>query len=163
VVGERVVEITPGGRVLVDGEAELTIDAAGRIFDENRRAVALWRPDGTLLGRGDEPLGWVAPGPAGPDVAPGAAPINPAAPPGPLVATDPEDHQPWLELYPTGEVARVHGEIRRPFGVWLGCDAIPGGPATCLVVSQLIGLELRERQTPGVGLGIGVGIGVQVR
>ncbi len=145
VVGERTVELAANGSVVVDGVHTMTVDRAGRVYGPENRPIALLKPDGIVLGPDDEPLGWVG-------------------------ATEArgDDNEPWLTFLPTGEVVRLLGDGQpRPFGVWLGCDQVPYGSQTCLLVSHLVGLEVRTRAASpgvsvGVGLGLGVGIGVGV-
>ncbi|MSP25817.1 MAG: hypothetical protein EXR75_11780 [Myxococcales bacterium] len=142
VVGERTVELTANGSVLVDGAPTMTVDSAGRVYDPERRPIALLLANGNLLGPDDEALGWI-----------GATEARGA------------DDDSWLRYLPSGEVVRGTEDVGRPFGVWLGCDAVPYGSQTCLLVSHLIGLELRARAAvaaPGVSVGLGLGMGVGI-
>lgn len=138
--GDAVVEVARNGAVYVDGDHELTVDRAGRVYEPDGAPVALLQADGRLIGPDDEDLGVV-----------GAAR---ASLPG-------RDAVAWLGLYPTGELV-VYGEEGQELalGVWLGCKGSPQVAQTCVLISHLMARELRRRaQAPAVSFGVGVGVG----
>jgi hypothetical protein len=135
--GGDTIDLLPDGRVLVDGDALWTIDAAGRITDEGRAPYAVLFADGRLIGTDDQPLGVV-----------GA--MN-ASPPGSGAA--------WLTVAPSGEVILYDPEGARAMGgAWSGCQ----GPIsrTCTLVTHLVVTRDVQRR-PRVGIGFGVGIGIR--
>jgi hypothetical protein len=144
VFGERRVDIAPDGKILIDGEHELSVDRGGRVFDADGAPVALVEQDGRVTGPDDKPLGMV----------------------GALHASLPDEDQAWLSVAPSGEVIRYGEEGERmSFGVWLGCNVSPRAHQTCTLISHLIGLRIREyeRQNPSFSVGIGVGVGIPIR
>jgi len=142
IAGELAVDLAANGHVRVAGQHRFTVDAAGRIYDPDSVPIALLGDDGQLRGIDDRLLGWV-----------GAQQSN-----------LPSSERPWLQLGPSGELARVDGNgQRRPFGVWLGCTHVGYTMQTCLLVSHLIALELRRSSGPAVGFGFGFGAMVPLR
>ena len=145
VVGPTVVDVSPNGSVLVNGELELSVDRGGRVVDQDREPVALLEPDGKVVGPDAEPLGTVG--------------AMHAARPG-------EDHA-WLSLAPSGEVLIYDDEGERALaGVWIGCNVSPRAHQTCTLLTHLLAMKMKalaERREPGVGIGIGVGVGIPIR
>ena len=138
--GDSVIELARNGAVYVDGDHELTVDRAGRVYEADGTPVALLQADGRLIGPDDEDLGVV-----------GAAR---ASLPG-------RDAVAWLGLYPTGELVIYGDEGQRlALGVWLGCNESPRVAQTCVLISHLVAQQLRRRhQQPSVMFGVGVGVG----
>jgi hypothetical protein len=148
--GDASVEIAGDGRVLVNGEHQLTIDRGGRIFDVDAHPVALIERDGRLIGPDDKPLGMA----------------------GVWSASLPGESQAWLSLLPSGEVVRYGDDgARSSMGAWVGnCMASAPAHQTCMIVSHLLGMKLKDERpynpgytpgmTPGIGGVGGVGIGV---
>ena len=150
--GDASIQIAPDGRVLVNGEHQLTIDCGGRIFDVDAHPVALSERDGRLVGPDDKPLG--------------VAGVWSASLPGETIA--------WLSLLPSGEVVRYGDDgVRTSMGAWVGnCMASAPAHQTCMIVSHLLGMKLKDvrrttratRGTPGLTPGFGgVGVGVGLR
>jgi hypothetical protein len=137
--GGSVVDLTEDGRVLVDGDHELNIDAAGRVFEPDGTAVALLEEDGRLVGPDEAELGTV----------------------GALTAARPGEQTAWLGLEPSGEV-RLFGRRgeRRSFGVWIGCGPTPQHSQACMLVTHLLAQRIEQAgPTPHVVFGFGVGVG----
>jgi len=145
VFGSTAVEVIPDGKVIIDGEHEMTIDRGGRVFDADREPIALLEPDGRLIGPDDESLGVV----------------------GALTASRPSEQHAWLSVAPSGEVIVYDDEGERHLaGVWVGCNATPRTHQVCTLVSHLLAMRMRaaaERGEPSVGVGIGVGVGIPIR
>ncbi len=141
--GSTTVDVAPDGKVLVNGEHELNVDRAGRVFDVEGQPVALLEPDGRLTGPDDRPLGNV----------------------GAMHASPPDQETAWLSVLGSGEVIRYDDEGERSaFGVWLGCNVSPRAHQTCTLITHLLGMRLREaaeRPTPGFSIGVGVGIPIR--
>ncbi|MBW2525303.1 MAG: hypothetical protein JRI23_14050 [Deltaproteobacteria bacterium] len=138
--GDAVIELSRNGAVYVDGDHELTVDRAGRVYQPDGEPVALLQADGRLVGPDDEDLGVVG--------------TARASLPG-------SDEVAWLGLYPSGELV-VYGDEgqRLALGVWLGCHESPREAQTCVLISHLMARELRRRaQAPAVTFGVGVGVG----
>jgi hypothetical protein len=134
-----VVDLSADGRVLVDGEHELTIDAAGRVFEPDGTPVALLEDGGKLVGPDDVELGTV----------------------GAVTAARPGEQTAWLAVEPSGEV-RLFGPRGEPrsFGVWIGCGGSPQHSQACVLVTHLMAWQAVEREpTPHVVFGWGVGVG----
>jgi hypothetical protein len=133
------VDLLPDGRVMVDGEHLWTIDAAGRVSDNDRGSIAVLDPNGQLQGNDDRSLGVV----------------------GMSNASAPGSGEAWLSLQGNGQVTYYDGEgERRAGGAWVGCQ----GPVfrTCTLVSHLVTLrEVSRRPRVSVGVGMGVGFGVR--
>jgi hypothetical protein len=129
VYGELAVELDAEGRVLINGEHELNVDSAGRVYDADNRPIALIETDGRVAGVDDVPLGWV----------------------GAYQAMRVGESDAWLVLTRTGELVRItdDGESR-PFGVWLGCNQMPQRQRARSRSSPAIGV--------GVGVGVGFGM-----
>jgi hypothetical protein len=142
VFGELAVDLGHDGKVHFNGRHRWTIDRAGRIYDEEGQPLALLGKDGVLVGPDDETIGWV-----------GAA-----------ESRLPGQNEGWLTLGMTGELVRHEEEGSRPFGVWMGCTAMPQTAQICTLVSHLVALRLREAaREPDVSFGVGVGVSVPVR
>jgi hypothetical protein len=147
--GDASIEIAPDGRVLVNGEHQLTIDHAGRIFDIDAHPVALSERDGRLIGPDDKPLGMA----------------------GVWSASLPGEASAWLSVLPSGEVVRYGDDgVRTSMGAWVGnCMASASAHQTCMIVTHLLGMKLKDERpyyrgynpgySPGLG-GPGVGIGL---
>jgi hypothetical protein len=137
--GDEVVELAANGAVYVDGEHDLTVDRAGRVYEPDGAPVALLEPNGRLVGPDEEDLGVV-----------GAAT---ASLPGSDVA--------WLGLYPSGELVAYGPEgQRQSLGVWLGCARGARAQQACVLVSHLLAQRLRRRsEAPAMSFGVGVGVG----
>jgi hypothetical protein len=142
VFGTSAVEVVPDGKVIIDGEHQLTIDRGGRVFDPDREPIALLEPDGRLIGPDDEAMGIV----------------------GALTASRPDEQHAWLSVAPSGEVIIYDDEGERHLaGVWIGCNATPRTHQVCTLVSHMLAMRMRAalaRGEPSVGVGIGIGIGV---
>lgn len=110
------VEITQDGRVLENGDAKFGIDTAGRVFDLDGHAVALLRPDGRLIGAGNEDLGFVGP--------------TTAALPGTAYAS--------LAITQAGQVLRYteDGQMTQ-LGNWAGCGMFVPSLQACMLVTYL--------------------------
>lgn len=128
-----VIEISPTGEVLEDGDVVFVLDRVGRIVDEDREPIALLLPSGALSGNDAVDLGQV----------------------GRANASPPTRAYAWLSLRADGAVLRfdVDGD-RTADGHWEGC----GGSAlrTCTLVTHLIALrEYGRRPSSSVGIGVG--------
>ena len=134
--GDTTVDIRPDGKILVDNDPELAIDAAGRVFETDGDPIAVLQPDGQLVGEDNVSMGYV----------------------GPVSATFPGSDHAWFTIGSRGEVVRydTDGDHSQD-GVWQGC-AGPGFRACTLVTHLVLMRELRRR--PHVGIGIGFGMGV---
>jgi hypothetical protein len=132
-----VVQVMPDGKVVADGDELFTVDAAGRVYDDNHDPVAIVLPDGNVAGPNDAHLGRIG--------------MANAAPPGGGAA--------WLSVLPDGRVIHFDPDGERSSdGQWEGC----GGPRlrTCTLVTHLYTLERVSRATNGSGVMVGVGVGV---
>jgi hypothetical protein len=135
------VDLFPDGKVLVNGDHELTIDRAGRVFDTSAEPIALLEPDGRLVGTDERPLGQV----------------------GALHASLPDRATAWLTVTDSGQVIRYDDEgDRLAYGAWSGCEATPRTRQACTLVTHLYGMRQLAREERG-GVVIGVGMGVRVR
>lgn len=141
--GDLTVDVMSDGRVLLNGEHELTIDRAGRVFDPEAEPIALLEPDGRVIGADEMHLGVVG--------------SDHASLPGHATA--------WLSVLPTGEVVRYDEDGERyGFGVWTGCTEAPRARQVCTLISHLLGMRTRAAERPsGVTIGVGVGVGVPLR
>jgi len=134
--GDSSVEIRPDGKVVVDNDAVIGLDSAGRVFETDGDPVAVLQPDGTLVGTDNHGLGFV----------------------GPTSASLPGSEHAWFTIGPRGEVVRYDSDgDRSPDGVWEGCRG--ANLRTCSLVTHVILLREVQRR-PRVGIGFGVGIGV---
>jgi hypothetical protein len=137
--GETLIDVDAEGVVLMGGRHVLTIDRAGRIYDDYNNPVALLQKDGFLLGTDDDPMGWV----------------------GGNEAILPGDEYSWLSMDQQGLLLRMDDEgEQRPFGQWMGCQQVT--QQTCMLVSHVVGQRIMARRRsrrsgPSVGIGIGVG------
>lgn len=144
--GELMIDVVPDGRVLLNGEHELTIDRAGRVYDPEGGSIALLEPDGRLIGADNVALGIV----------------------GALHASRPDDAYAWLSVLPVGEVIRYDEEGERTtFGVWMGCGYSPRANQVCTLIAHMLGMGIRIREPqqtrPGQGVSTGgVGIGLPI-
>lgn len=142
--GSTTIDVSPDGKVFLNGEPELNVDRGGRVFDLDGQPVALLEPDGRVIGPDEKPLGIV----------------------GALHASLPDEATAWLSVTGSGEVIRYDDEGERSsFGVWLGCNSSPRAHQTCTLLTHLLAMRLREneRSSSGVSVGIGVGIGIPIR
>ncbi|MFO0759945.1 MAG: hypothetical protein U0359_25900 [Byssovorax sp.] len=144
------VEIAADGRVTINGEHELSIDRAGRVYDPDAKPVALLERDGHLAGPGDSSLGFV----------------------GALSAALPGEQTAWLSIQPTGEVIQFVDGTRSSEGVWVGgCNYSWRSRQACMLVSHIVGQRLKGRRSsyyprsgypygmsPGYAPGMGIGI-----
>ncbi|MEM9691230.1 MAG: hypothetical protein AAGA56_01675 [Myxococcota bacterium] len=139
------VDVMPDGTVLLNGEPQYAVDAAGRVYDAYNRPVALLDKEGYVHGPDDRPLGWV----------------------GAFEAIPPGRSEPWLSLGGDGLLARQRpgSTVTTSFGLWQGCrDARVS--QTCVLLSHILGRDLEERRARArsrVGVGVGVGVGVPLR
>lgn len=136
-LGEDDVTMDPSGRISVAGDTQFSIDAAGRVYDDDGDPAALLLPDGHVVGNDDVHLGRVG--------------ITNASPPGSETA--------WLTLSPAGEVVLFDADgERHAGGRWVGCTG--GVLRTCTLVTHLVALSrvAAERNRASLGVGIGVGL-----
>ncbi|HEY4117233.1 MAG TPA: hypothetical protein VGM56_05235 [Byssovorax sp.] len=140
VFGEVTVEVDGDGDVKINGSQRFKIDRAGRVYDDFATPVALLDERAHLAGPNHVDFGTV----------------------GTDTAALPGEARPWIELLPSGEVARFdeHG-ARHPFGQWYGgCRANPSTRQTCTLITHLMGLRFRNgRFEPGGGATISFGFG----
>jgi hypothetical protein len=123
VYGDSTLDITPDGKIYIQGEHELTLDRAGRLIDLNADPVALLLPDGRVVGPDDKALGTV----------------------GAIHAALPGELHAWLSLTGTGEVIRYDDEgDRTPFGFWYGCNLSFQSQQACTLVTHLVAMRARE-------------------
>jgi hypothetical protein len=143
ILGEEAVQLTRDGDVIADGDKILSIDTAGRVYDEDGEPVGVLERDGTFIGPEDEPLGMV----------------------GSVRASLPDEGFAWINLEPNGQVIRFDEEGGRfPFGAWFGCGRDPRSLQACTLVTHAIGLKMRRRaRQDGPSFGIGVGVGIPIR
>jgi hypothetical protein len=134
--GDSVAEITPDGRVIVDGSHSFSIDRTGRVFEPDNSPIALLEPDGRLIGKDDVLLGVVG--------------LHNASLPG--------HTQAWLTVGEHGEVITYDDEgERHASGAWTGCGQ---AVRTCTLVTHVIVMATtRRRGNVGVGMGFGAGMG----
>lgn len=135
-LGEDDVTMDPSGRISVAGDVQFSIDAAGRIYDDDGDPAALLLPDGHVVGNDEVHLGRVG--------------ITNASPPGSETA--------WLTLSPTGDVVLFDADgERHSGGRWVGCN----GPVlrTCTLVTHLVALARVEAQRNRASVGVGIGVG----
>ena len=140
---DLLVDVLPGGQVMINGEHELTVDRAGRVVDDEGAAVALLEPDGRVVGPENAPLGQV----------------------GAQHAARPDESFAYLSVTPTGEVIRYDEEGERSnYGVWIGCNVSPRANQLCALVTHLLAergkIPERAYQSGGPSIGVGIGIGV---
>jgi hypothetical protein len=142
--GEGTVDITADGMVFVDGDHQLDIDRAGRVFDLDAEPVALLEPDGRLIGPDDAPLGVV----------------------GSMHASLPGRSTAWITVTENGEVITYDDDGQRSgMGVWVGgCGVSARTHQVCTLVTHLIAMKLRDRSSDSDGLASrGDGMGVRMR
>jgi hypothetical protein len=119
----EVIQLTRDGRVLMDDEELMAIDAAGRVYDADRDPLALLEKDGQLTGTDGEYLGRVG--------------FRNAAPPWAKVA--------WLHVSRDGTVVAFGADDEPVYlGRWQGCD----GPTlrTCTLVTHVLVLDSLRRR-----------------
>lgn len=143
ILGEDAVQLTRNGDVIADGDKILSIDTAGRVYDEDGDPVGVLERDGTFIGSDDEPLGMV----------------------GSVRASLPEEGFAWITLEPNGQVIRFDEEGGRyPFGAWFGCGKDPRSLQACTLVTHAIGLRMRKRaRQDGPSFGLGIRVAVPIR
>lgn len=147
------IELLQDGRVIVNGRESFAIDAVGRVMDPEAQPVALLRPDGRLIGAGNEDLGSVGP--------------TAAALPGATYAS--------LAIAPSGQVIRYapDGDMA-PLGAWTGCGTYVMTLQACMLVTLLVATKYQPTRPinrypntpygtpygssvmPGYGLGLGI-------
>lgn len=137
--GVATIIVTPNGNVFRDGELDLRIDRAGRVFDLDNRPVAILEPDGEVYGPDDEELGKV----------------------GAMSAGLPDEPYAWLSVAADGEVTRFdEAGARKNFGLWQGCGGSLQRMTTCVLLTHIYAMRSRESTPRGPSVGIGIGIGV---
>jgi hypothetical protein len=143
---DLMVDILPGGQVMLNGEHEFTIDRAGRVFDADSEPLALLEPSGNLVGPDQTPLGQV----------------------GSMHASHADESYAYLSVTPMGEVVRYDEDGERSnYGIWMGCNVSPRTNQACTLVTHLLSTRNRipERAYgggsvgPSIGIGVGVGFG----
>src|SRR5262245_29730513 len=113
VIGTATVDVIPDGKILINGEHEMTIDRGGRVYDEDSQPVALLERDGRLVGPDDEALGFV----------------------GAMSASKAGEQYAWLSVAPSGEVVTYDEDHERHLaGVWIGCNGSPSAHQVCTLV-----------------------------
>lgn len=136
--GAYVVDVDTRGNVYENGELRFSVDVHGRVYDPENAPVALLDGEGYVHGTDARPMGWV----------------------GGYEAILPGGEHSWLVLHRGGYLIRYDSpDDGTPMGVWLGCTDM-ARMQTCMLVSHVVGLELRERArraNPRVGVGLGVG------
>ena len=140
VVGDEVITIRPDGVVQRNGEFELALDRAGRIFDEDNEPIAVLEPSGRLVGNSEVDLGRVG--------------MITAALPGSEVA--------WIAVNRDGRVTQfgVDGE-RLALGSWAGCNLSANAALACTLTTHLLAMKYQSQaRSSGVSVGMGVGVGV---
>ncbi len=146
VLDDEPVSIEPKGtwaEVLVDGEVELVVDAAGRVYDRNKRPIGMLESDGRVAGRDDALLGLV----------------------GSVHAAPPWQASAWLSVLPDGRVVAYDGRGgAQPIGQWRGCGVSATANQLCVLVTHMLRLgEDPNRPSSGPALSPSIGIGVVVR
>lgn len=137
--GVATIIVTPNGNVFRDGELDLRVDRAGRVFDLDNRPVAILETTGEVYGPDDEELGQV----------------------GAMSAGLPDEPYAWLSVSPDGEVIRFDEDgVRKNFGLWQGCGASLRTMTTCVLLTHIYTMRFRESTPRGPSVGIGIGIGV---
>lgn len=113
----NVVELLPDGRVIANDRHVFSIDRVGRVFDPDSQPIALLRPDGRLVGGGNDDLGSVGP--------------TTAALPGAAYAS--------LSIAPNGQVIQ-HAEDgdMTAIGSWAGCGFYAVTLQACMLVTLLV-------------------------
>lgn len=140
VVGDEIITMRPDGIVERNGEFELGLDRAGRVFDEDNEPIALLEPDGHVHGNTDADLGRV----------------------GMITASLPGSDVAWIAVLPDGQVTQfgVDGE-RMSLGSWVGCNVSPSAALACTLATHLITMRYQQAaRSSGVSVGVGVGVGV---
>jgi hypothetical protein len=145
VYGDATLDLTPNGKIYIQGEHELTLDRAGRVIDLNADPIALLLPDGRVVGPDEKALGTV----------------------GAIHASLPGELHAWLSLTGSGEVIRYDDDgDRMPFGFWYGCNLSFQSQQACTLVMHLVAMRAREaaaaRQNspyPASPMGVNPGIG----
>lgn len=142
-VGDDVVIIRPDGVVQRNGDFELAIDRAGRVFDDSNEPLAVLEPDGRVLGPNDADLGRV----------------------GSVTASLPGWDVAWLMIGADGQVTHFSPEgERQSFGAWVGCAANARTALACSLVTHLLAIKYQgvPQRSSSFGIGVGVGVGVGV-
>lgn len=142
------VELLPDGRVIVNERHVFSIDRAGRVYDPDGRPIALLRPDGRLVGPGEDDLGAVAP--------------TAAALPGEGYAS--------LAIAPDGRVIKQDDSDPTSLGSWAGCGFYAMSLQACMLVTLLVSTKFQPYRPinrypttpygtpvmPGYGVGLGL-------
>jgi hypothetical protein len=128
-------ELRRDGAVVAGGNLFLSLDPAGRVYDDSGTGVAVLQADGHLEGPDSTDLGRIGIGNASP----------------------PNSDTAWISVQANGDVIFVDDEHdRHAYGHWTGCE----GPArrTCTLVTHLVTLHRLATQTaPTVWVGMGAG------
>lgn len=138
--------------VKVDGDVELVLDRAGRVYDKQRAPIGVLETDGRFVGNDEELLGIV----------------------GSSYAALPGKANAWLAFNPAGQIVKYEQDgTPKVEGQWVGCQVTPYAQQACLLVAYALfyrdeGKALLEQQQqqqlpqgtmmPGAGLGLGVGV-----
>ncbi len=147
--GYSTIDILPDGKVMVNGDWEISVDRSGRVFDTDADPIALLEPDGRIIGTGNASLGWM----------------------NDFHAARAGDKYAWLSVLPTGEVVQYDEDgDRQSAGVWIGCNGTPRSHLVCTLVTHVLALRLGTLAStpppglyaPPVGPGVGIGIGIGV-
>lgn len=141
--GAYVIDVDAQGNVYENGELRFSVDAHGRVYDPENDPVAVLDVEGYVYGPDARPMGWV----------------------GGYEAILPGGENSWLILHRGGYLIRYDEDGEgTPMGVWLGCDDAPR-MQTCMLVSHVVGMDLRARTRrssgPRVGVGFGLGFGIR--
>lgn len=124
------------GRVLQDDDLLFSLDAAGRVFDEDNEPLALLNEDGSISGPDEVYYGRIG--------------MQNASPPWSSTA--------WLRIRSDGKVALYDSDGEAQYGGrWTGCE-VPKTRA-CTLVTHLLALEAYRRRESDVQVGIGIGVG----
>jgi hypothetical protein len=136
--GIATIIVAPNGNVYRDGELDLHIDRAGRVYDTDNRAVALLEPNGKVSGPDDDDLGNV----------------------GALNAGLADQPYAWISVTPEGVVYRFDEDGKRyDFGIWLGCGRSMQSMTACVLLTHVYALRFNERERRGGGSGVTMGLG----
>lgn len=152
------IELYPDGRVIINGRDTFAIDRAGRVMDPESNPVALLRPDGRLVGAGNEDWGAV----------------------GPTAAALPGAKSASIAIAPGGQVIRYGDDgDQRMLGSWAGCDVYAVTLQACMLVTYLVATHYQPSRpfnrypttpystpygspygSPYMGPGVGFGLGI---
>ncbi|WP_438040352.1 hypothetical protein [Sorangium sp. So ce128] len=145
-LADLTIDVMPDGKILVNGEHQLSVDRGGRVFGLEAEPVALLEPDGRVTGPNDDPLGQV----------------------GVLHASLPRQANAWITVAEGGAVIRYSEEgEREPLGAWMGCEATARAHQACTLITHIVGMRMGKLARPrapdalqmGLGNGLGLGTG----